>query len=139
MSSSAIPSRRSSGQDGAVTGGHPFVDGLLGGQMRLIHGRDQAMVFQLRRRDQVHVGFDARGDHAARIAVAGVVVDDEILQAGLQHHAIFVKLHSRGVLDHPRHIAMLDLPPATHFVAARLLAPRTVGPPMPATAVSTVA
>ena len=102
-------------QDRAITGRQAFEDGLLRGQMGLVHGRDQAIVLLRRRRDQVHIGFDAGGDHAARIAVPGVIVHHEILQTGLQHHAIFVKLHPRGVLDHALHIAMLDLPLAPYF------------------------
>ncbi len=44
-----------------------------------------------------------------------VIVHHEILQTGLQHHAVFVELNARGVVDDARHVTMLDLALASHF------------------------
>ena len=111
-------------QDGGITRRDAFVDGLLRRQVGLVHRRDQTFVLLHRSGHQVHVGLDARGDHPARIAMPGVIVHHEILQTGLQHHAVFMKLHTRGALDRARHIAMLDLTLAPHFDGRT-----AVGPP----------
>ena len=83
------------------------------------------------------VDFQARRQHLARIAMARMIVHHEILREQLQHHAVFLQLHARGAVHHAVDVALLDFAHVPSSTTPRLLAPRTVGPPIPTTADST--
>ena len=87
--------------------------------MRLVDRADERVVLLNRRRDQVDVDFQARGQHLARVAMAGMIVHHEILREELQHHAVFLQLHARGALDHALHVALLESPARTQVPARR--------------------
>ena len=63
----------------------------------------------------MNVDFQARGQHLARVAVAGMIVHHEILREELQHHAVFLQLHAGGAVHHAVTSRLLDLPHVAQF------------------------
>src|SRR5581483_6000368 len=55
------------------------------------------------------MGYQARCQHVPRIAMAGMIVDHEILWEHLQDHPVLLKLHAGGAVHHPVYIPLLDL------------------------------
>ena len=91
--------------------------------MSLVNGADERVVFLLRRCDDVDVGLDRIGEHAARVAMAGMIVDHEVLRKELQDHAVFLKLNFGSALESRVDVGLRDLARTAEFeFAARVRA-----------------
>src|ERR1022692_32546 len=96
------------GQHGGVACAEGFEDGFFHGQVRLVHGAHQGVVFLHRASDYVHIDFEPGRQHLARVAVAGVIVHHEILREQLQEHAVFLQLHAGSAVHHAVDIGLID-------------------------------
>src|SRR5215469_6805478 len=56
----------------------------------------------------MRVGFQTLAQHAARIAMAGLVLHDEVLREQLQHDTVFAQLHFPRPVERAIYVALLD-------------------------------
>jgi len=75
----------------------------------------------------VYENFQARADHAARIAVAGPAVHREVLREQVEQQLVVLELHARSALDHAVDIVLVDLPREADLVPAARVGARDPG------------